>query len=239
MIDSAVIVGSKIVRAVLGSADDRKPGPIDRHIDSTIAVLKRSRSKAMDANIKIAIENHAGDMQGWELVSMIEAAGKDFVGITFDSGNAVSALEDPLAALEVMAPFVAATHLRDIMVWEYEDGAMMQWCALGDGLVDWLRFIDRLAQWCPGVPVHFEIISGSNTSVPYLKPEFWEVWPKVRAADFAKFLALAKRGKPRGPHPWPTDRQERLKAERQYQKSELERSVKYARDMLGLGVRAG
>jgi len=114
----------------------------------------------------------------------------------------------------------------------------MQWCALGDGLVDWPKFIDRLAQWCPGVPVHFEIISGSNTAVPYLKPEFWEVWPKARAADFAKFVALARRGKSREPHPWPSDRQERLKAERQYQKSELERSVKYAREVLGLGVRA-
>ncbi len=236
----AQALGSPVFRAVQGNARDRRsPGGIEARIAETVKVLKTVRTRALDAGVKIAIENHSGDMQGWELVSLIEAAGKDFVGITFDSGNAVSALEDPLAALEVMAPYVAATHLRDIMVWEYKDGAMMQWCALGDGLVDWPRFIDRLAQWCPGVPVHFEIISGSNTAVPYLKPEFWEVWPKARAADFAKFLALAKRGKPREAHPWPADRQERLKAERQYQKSELERSVKYARDMLGLGVRAG
>ena len=40
MIDSASIVGSKIVRAVLGSADDRKPGPIERHIESMVAVLR-------------------------------------------------------------------------------------------------------------------------------------------------------------------------------------------------------
>jgi sugar phosphate isomerase/epimerase len=233
-------LGSPVFRAVLGNGRDRKsPGGIEARIAETVKVLGTARTRALDAGVKIAIENHSGDMQGWELVSMIEAAGKDFVGITFDSGNAVSALEDPLAALEVMAPCVVATHLRDIMVWEYEDGAMMQWCALGDGLVDWPRFIDRLAQWCPGVPVHFEIISGSNTPVPYLKPEFWGVWPKARAADFAKFLALAKRGKPREPHSWPADRQERLKAEREYQKSELERSVKYAREMLGLGVRAG
>jgi sugar phosphate isomerase/epimerase len=236
----AKALGSPVFRAVLGNGRDRRgPGGIDARIAETVKVLKTARARALDAGVKIAIENHAGDMQGWELVSLVEAAGKDFIGITFDSGNAVSALEDPLSALEVMAPYVAATHLRDIMVWEYEDGAMVQWCAVGDGLLDWPRFINRLAQWCPGVSVHFEIISGSNTPVPYLKPEFWEVWPKMRAADFAKFLALAKRGKLREPHLWPSDRQERLEAEREYQRSELERSVKYAREVLRLGVRAG
>jgi len=32
MIDAAKIVGSRIVRAVLGSSDDRRPGPIERHM---------------------------------------------------------------------------------------------------------------------------------------------------------------------------------------------------------------
>jgi 3-oxoisoapionate decarboxylase len=32
MIDSAKIIGSQIVRCVLGSADDRHPGPIEAHI---------------------------------------------------------------------------------------------------------------------------------------------------------------------------------------------------------------
>ncbi len=236
----AKALGSPVFRTLLGSSRDRKsPGGIEARSADMVKVLKAARTRALDAGVKIAIENHAGDMQGWELASLIEAAGKDFVGITYDSGNAVSALEDPLSALEVMAPYVLATHLRNTMVWEYADGAMMQWCALGDGLVDWPKFVDRLAQLCPGVSIHFEIISGSNSSIPYLKPEFWEVWPKARAADFAKFVALAKRGKPRDPHPWPANRQERLKAEQAYQKSELERSVKYARETLGLGVRAG
>ena len=34
----------------------------------------------MDAGLKIAIENHAGDMQARELKMLIEEAGKDFVG---------------------------------------------------------------------------------------------------------------------------------------------------------------
>ena len=67
MVDAAKLVGSSIVRAVLGSSEDRKPGPLERHIESTVAVLRSVRSRVQDANLKIAIENHSGDMQGHEL----------------------------------------------------------------------------------------------------------------------------------------------------------------------------
>ena len=54
MIDAAKIVRSPIVRAVLGSAADRKGG-IEPHIDDTVKVLKNVRSRAIDAGVKIAI----------------------------------------------------------------------------------------------------------------------------------------------------------------------------------------
>jgi sugar phosphate isomerase/epimerase len=234
----AKAVGSPFLRVILGNGPDRKsPGGIEARMADTVKVCQQARTRALDAGVKIAFENHTGDMQGWELASLVEAAGKDYVGITFDTGNAVSAVEDPMSAFEIMAPYIVTTHVRDTMIWEYEDGARMQWCAPGEGLVDWNKFVDRLSQRCPGVAVHFEIISGSNADLPYLKPEFWDVWPKARAADFAKFVALAKRGKSREPHPWPQDRTERAKAEQEYQQSELAKSVTYAREKLGLGLK--
>ena len=74
MVDTAKLLRSPLVRAVLGSSADRKGG-IERHIDSTVTVLKNSRSRVMDAGLKVAIENHAGDMQARELKMLIEAAG--------------------------------------------------------------------------------------------------------------------------------------------------------------------
>src|SRR5579863_9217572 len=55
MISAATTVGSKIVRCVLGSSEDRTPGPIDKHIESMVKVLRNVKSRAVDANIKIAI----------------------------------------------------------------------------------------------------------------------------------------------------------------------------------------
>jgi sugar phosphate isomerase/epimerase len=95
MVDAAGIVRSSLVRCVLGSQADRR-GPIEKHIDATVAVLRSLRSKIMDAGVKIAIENHAGDMQARELRTLVEAAGKEYVGVCIDSGNAVWTIEDPL-----------------------------------------------------------------------------------------------------------------------------------------------
>src|SRR5436309_2927954 len=103
----------------------------------------RRRSLALDLGVKIAVENHAGDMQAWELVTLIEAAGKDYVGANLDSGNAAWTLEDPLESLEILGPFAATTSLRDSMIWETPDGAKVQWTAMGEGVVDWQAYFDR------------------------------------------------------------------------------------------------
>jgi 3-oxoisoapionate decarboxylase len=86
MLDSAHVVGSKIVRCVLGSADDRKPGPIEAHVEDMVRVLRAARAKTQDLGLKIAVENHAGDMQARELRMLVEEAGPDFVGVCLDSG---------------------------------------------------------------------------------------------------------------------------------------------------------
>ncbi|MEO6034044.1 MAG: TIM barrel protein, partial [Verrucomicrobiota bacterium] len=123
-IRAARALGSPVIRVVLGSGDDRKSeGGIEARIADTVKVCKASRSRAMDAGVKIAVENHAGDMQAWELVTLIEAAGKDYVGANIDSGNACWTMEDPLENLETLAPYVLTSSLRDSAVWESENGA--------------------------------------------------------------------------------------------------------------------
>lgn len=232
-IRAAKALGSPVLRCVLGTGDDRKtPGGIEARIEDTVKVLMAGRSRAMDAGVRIAIENHAGDMQAWELVNLIEAAGKDFVGATMDSGNATWALEDPFTNLEILGPYALSTGMRDSMMWEYEEGVKVQWTAIGEGLVDWKKYFARYAELCPQVPVNLEIISGFARSVPYLKADYWDVWPKAKARDLSNWLALAKRGKE-----MPSHRSANSQEEQDYQKAELERSVKYCREKLGLGAR--
>jgi sugar phosphate isomerase/epimerase len=234
----AKALGSPVFRVILGNGGDRlTEGGIEARIADTVKVCKALRSQAIDAGVKIAVENHAGDMQAWELATLIEAAGKDYVGANLDSGNAAWTLEDPLENLEILGPYTLTTSLRDSMIWESANGATIQWTAMGEGCVDLKAYFKRFAELCPNAPVHIETISGFNREFPYLKPEFWKSFPKARAQDFARFVALAKKGRPLEPFKAPAGA-DKATADQNYQKGELERSIKYCKEVLGLGEKA-
>jgi sugar phosphate isomerase/epimerase len=233
----AKALGSPVARCYLGNADDRKSeGGIEARISDVVKVCKAVRSRAVDAGVKIAIENHAGDMQAWELAMLIEEAGKEYVGATMDAGNATWTLEDPMHNLEILGPYAVTTGLRDSMVWETPDGAVARWAAIGDGLVDFKAYAKRFAELCPNTPFVLEIISEFAKPLPYLRDDFWGPYAKVRPREFAKYLALAKRGTPREPFKLP-DGPERERTMQAYAKDQLERSLKYCREVLGIGTK--
>ena len=235
-IRAAKALGSPVVRVVLGSGDDRlTEGGIDARIADTVKVLKSQRSRAIDAGVKVAVENHAGDLHSLELVRLIEEAGKDFVGANVDSGNAVWTLEDPLVNLENLGRYVLTTSLRDSAAWESENGVTVQWTAMGEGQVDWKKYFERFAQLCPGIPVHIETISGFNRELTLKKDDFWKAWPAEKPKGYGQFQAFAKLGKAREPWKAPAGKDSKL-ATQDYQKGDIERSIQFCKS-LGLGPR--
>jgi sugar phosphate isomerase/epimerase len=233
----AKALGSPAFRVILGDQSDRlSPGGIAARIADTVAVLQACRPLALDANVKIAVENHAGDMTSRELLALVEEAGPDVVGVNFDSGNACWALEDPVAALDRLAPHVLSTSLRDTMVWETAGGVAMQWTAMGEGCTDLARLFDVFEKRCPGVTANIETISGFPREFSLFDREFWRAYPDVRGEDLAGLLALAKRGRAIDPFQAPAGG-DRKQAEREHQLAELARSIAHCRDVLGLGVR--
>ena len=239
----AAAVGAKSMRCYLGSSADRigEPG-IEAHIANTIQLFRSVRSETLDLGMKIAIENHDGDMQAREVKALIEESGKDFVGSNLDTGNPLWVVEDPLLTLEILAPYVITSHVRDSVLFEHPRGAAGQWVALGDGQIDFLRFIAQFRQWCPQASMQLEIITGRPPRViPYLEQDFWKAFPKALASDFARFVALARTG-----HPFmgamviedvsgrrPAIMSDALKEQ---QRIDLERSLEYAKTKLDVGI---
>ena len=147
-----------------------------------------------------------------------------------DSGNAVWTLEDPMDSLEKLGPYAFTTSLRDSVVWETEKGCKVQWVAMGDGtVVDLKAYFARYAQLCPKVAVNIETIGGFAAELPYLENSFWEAWPNRSGADLARFLRMAKRGKAIAQYDG---------GNRERQKEDLERSLRYCKESLGLGTKA-
>ena len=227
----AKALGSPVARCYLGNQKDRSTdGGIQKHIEETIKTIQACQSQAEGEGIKIAIENHAGDMQSHELKALIETAGKSYVGANIDPGNAVWALEEPLAHLEVLGPLTICSSVRDSMLWEDDNGAaVVQWTAIGEGLTDYQAYAKRFAELAPGVPLQVETISGFARPFEYQKDEFWKIFPNHRDSEmFKAWLALAKRGKKIASFKAP-DGPGKKDAEIAYQKGEAERSFAWLR----------
>jgi 3-oxoisoapionate decarboxylase len=237
-------VGAHSMRCFLGSRADRLgPQPIEAHMEAIIKVFKAVRSQALDLGVKIALENHNGDLEGREVKIIIEEAGKDFVASCLDAGNPFWLAEHPIVTLETLGPYVVTTHIRDTAVYEHEHGCAFQWVALGDGCMDWDAYLARYRELCPNAAMQLEIITGRPPAViPYLDRDFWKAFPKKNAADFARFVALVKRGHPfekfmvieDGFKPMPP---EYTAALREQQRIDLERSLEFAKNKLGVGDR--
>ncbi len=226
---AAAALGSPVLRVVLGQGNDRKtPGGIRARIKDTVAVCQGAKGLATDLRVKIAVENHAGDLRARELADLIDAAGPEFVGANLDSGNAMWTQEDPLASLEILGKLALSTSLRDGVAWETPKGAAVQWTAMGEGSIDWQAYFQRFVELCPGVPVHIETISGFNRDFNFLERGFWKDFGEQPADELAGFVAFAKRGRPRAA--WnPPAGANRQAAERDYQRGELERSLAHCR----------
>ncbi|MBZ0258517.1 sugar phosphate isomerase/epimerase [bacterium] len=230
-------LGSPVARCYQGTSQDRtKDGGIQHHNEVMAKTLKTVRNKAIDAGVKIAVENHAGDMQSHELKQLIETAGPDFVGATMDCGNAAWTLEDPQTNLEVLAPYAVCSGIRDNAIWEYEDGAKVAWASPGDGDMDWDKYVATWLKLCPDAPFVLEIINWIDNprQYAYLKPEFWKPYEDIPAQYFARFVAMAKNGKPYV-HPAGRPKGERSDALMgEQQKYDLERSINFCNKLLAV-----
>lgn len=200
MIDAAVIMRSPLIRCVVGNSFDRRtPGGISAHIECALGVLRNVRSQVMDAGLKLAIENHSGDMQSRELKTLLDEAGTDYVGACIDSGNAAWALEDPHDVLDRLAPYVLTSHMRDSGIWISAEGINVEWTRMGEGSVDIGRYVRTFIEKCPGRAVSLEVITNRQRAFDFRDPGFWDAYPHMLASDFARFLVLAEQGHPRPP----------------------------------------
>ncbi len=234
----AKAVGAKSMRCYLGANADRTGKySMEQLIESTVKALKSVRNVSMDNDVKIAVENHSGDMQARELRTLIQEAGPEYVSACLDTGNPMLVVEDPMVTLEVLAPYVVTTHIRDSALWDTPQGVWFQWVAMGDGSIDFKKFIKRYKELCPNAAMQLEVITGRPPAlIKCYDQEFWKGHPKSDAAEFARFVALAKKGKPylgpmmiggTGKQPAPFDA-----ALKEQQMTDLERSLTYAKSIL-------
>ncbi len=220
------IFGASCMRCILGGDPERPQ--IDMHIDNMIKAVRGIRSRIVDSGVKLAVENHGGDLQAREMKMMVEAVGRDVMGVCLDSGNPVWMLEDPHMTLEILGPFAETCHVRDSAVWKAPEGIAVRWVNMGDGNVDIDGWIRKFIQLKPGLPIIFENLVSARPRIHAISdPKFWDNWRNMPAWELARFVAIAEKGVPKPATPRPES-----KTAGQQRIEDLEICVRYTRDLL-------
>jgi sugar phosphate isomerase/epimerase len=133
----AKAMGAKVMR-IVGSSLRFRDDAHEPQIERLTAMLKQAVRVAEDEDLILAIENHI-DFTASEILTLIDRVGSKFFGVNFDTGNALRLFEDPVAEARLLAPFIHATHIKDVS--PRRGGSPREWnfwesVPAGKGVVD-------------------------------------------------------------------------------------------------------
>ncbi len=112
-IPNAVAIGADVMR-VVGSSLMFRHEPHGPQIKALVRMFKKAAKVAKHYNVKLAVENHI-DFTSAEILQLLTEVDSEYFGLNFDTGNFLRLLDDPVAGMEKLAPYVLATHVKDLM----------------------------------------------------------------------------------------------------------------------------
>lgn len=146
----------------------------------------------------LALENHK-DWTLDEYVGLFKQYSSEYFGACLDFGNSLSLLDDPMTVIEASAPYVKATHYKDVAITPYENGFLMSEVVLGQGFIDLPKVTALLLKANPKVRFSLEMITRDPLEVPCLSDKYWTAFPErngVYLARTLRFLNEHKSAKP-------------------------------------------
>ena len=112
-IPRAKAIGADVMR-VVGSSLMFRHEPHGPQIEALIAMFKDAVKVAETYGVKLAVENHI-DFTADEILQLLKGVNSEYLGLNFDTGNFLRLLDDPVKRMEKLAPYVYATHVKDLL----------------------------------------------------------------------------------------------------------------------------
>lgn len=153
----------------------------------SIASLMRAEPIVRKHQMKLAIENHK-DWRIDEMIAILDGLGSEWIGVTLDTGNNISLLEDPMEVVKSLAPYSFSVHLKDMAVAEYEDGFLLAEVNLGEGYLDIEGMISEIRKANKDIRFNLEMITRDPLKIPCLTEKYWATFDQVSAKDLGRFL---------------------------------------------------
>ena len=106
-------IGADVMR-VVGSSLMFRHEPHGPQVKALAKLFKKAVKVAKEYDVKLAVENHI-DFTSDEILQLLEMVDSEYFGLNFDTGNFLRLLDDPIKGMEKLAPYVLATHVKDLM----------------------------------------------------------------------------------------------------------------------------
>ena len=148
MIPLAKTIGTDVMRVVASNRrfchENHK-----EQLERLLVQFREAVKIAEDYGVKLAVENHQ-DFTAEEILSLVEAVGSPYLGVTFDNGNSLRLMEDPVRSMELLAKYTFAVHLKDIAVNNKEakptDWFFFSCVPIGQGVLDMRSMLNILSK---------------------------------------------------------------------------------------------
>ena len=119
------------------------------NIDAALRIAEKHR-------VPLAIENHK-DWTAGEMAAFMKGKASRWLGVCLDTGNNIALLDDPMAAVEALAPYAVTTHVKDMGVAPYPDGFLLSEMPLGEGMLDMRRIVDTIRRARPEARLNLDL----------------------------------------------------------------------------------
>ena len=143
-IHTARDLGADIVKVGM---DLRRPRPVAasrfhpkviEQMEKVAELLSAAAPLAADHGIRLAVENHC-DSFSEEIIWLLDRVDSPVVGACIDTVNGLHVTEDPMAAIERLAPRAFTNHFRDDRIQFQRWGFKLVGTAVGEGDIDMRR----------------------------------------------------------------------------------------------------
>jgi len=152
--------GSPFVRVVVDTAQYH-PTP-----EQLLQRLREVKPVFARDGVKLAIENH-DRFPVQVLAELVERAGRDWVGICFDTANSLGTLQGPTEALAALCPYVLNLHVKDVRARRESHmlGFRIEGTPAGQGTVDIPAVIQRVREANPSANAIVELWTPPQASL--------------------------------------------------------------------------
>ena len=147
------------------SLDIRRPRPlfgscfhpiVMKQLVDAYDQIKASIPSLERTGVKLALENHT-ETYADEIIWLIDRVYHPLVGACVDTVNSMGVLEDPLSAIDKLAPYAFVNHFCDHKLDRDQFGIRFHGVALGDGDMDCQKMYRKIRDVSPTDRITFEI----------------------------------------------------------------------------------